>query len=254
MIFAGCSHDPDPVIEGKVVVLMYHRISEGVPANLYERSMTDFEADLRYLNENKIRVIGFEDLEEMVDAGVNPGTHCAIITFDDGDHSWLTRAMPLLLKYEMKGTFFLWTSMIYDNRYSFLSWDEIEYMSHYRDEDGNYPFIFGSHTLYHQYLLSKKESMSAQAFAEYLDEELDGSKRLIEAHTAVEVNTLSLPFGNGAGDEDIIAGAVRAGYKFIRTSEWNVVDPKTVNLFRIPSLPILSESGIEEISTYLDLE
>ena len=255
MIITGCSREPDPVIEGKVIVLMYHRISEGTASNIYERSVADFEADLQYLKEQNIRVIGFDELDEMITGGTVPETHCAILTFDDGDHSWITRAMPLLLKYEMKATFFLWTEMILLERDSFLSWDEVEYMSHYMDDNGRLPFVFGSHTLYHQYLLDRKLAMNdPEAYAIYLDEELGGSRNLIEAHIPGSVTILSLPFGNGAGDPDIIAGALRNGYKFIRTSEWGALDPVTANKLRIPSLPLLSDTNIGIISTYLDSE
>ncbi|MFN2313269.1 MAG: hypothetical protein ABR531_02340, partial [Bacteroidales bacterium] len=67
-LLAGCSRlpDPEPVDNPRVVILMYHRITEGEAGNLYERSAADFDSDLKYLKENNIRVIGFSELNEIV--------------------------------------------------------------------------------------------------------------------------------------------------------------------------------------------
>lgn len=252
LALAGCGKNPDPTKEGKVIVLMYHRITDGPATNLYERSAADFEADLQYLRKNKIRVIGFEEMEEIVLSGEPPSTDCAIITFDDGDHSLYTLAMPLLKSYRMSATFLLWALMIEDERDSFLSWEEVRLMSHYMDEDGRRPFVFGSHTLYHQHLEAKKAAFNdPAAFALYLDEEFGGSKRLIEEHTPGTVTVLSLPFGEGAGDPDITASAEHNGYRFIRTSEWGAIEIGSANMLRIPSIPMLDDTPSDLIGDYL---
>jgi peptidoglycan/xylan/chitin deacetylase (PgdA/CDA1 family) len=250
LIAAGCTRQPEPLPPGRVVVLMYHRISEGAAANLYERSAADFEADLKFLRTNNISVISFEELETMISKGEMPSGDAAVITFDDGDHSWVSRAKPLLIKYEMKATFFLWVSMI--GRDSYLNWEEVAAISHYMDEEGTYPFTFGSHTMSHQFLLTMKAAIADPAeFDRYLDEELGSSATAIEQHTPGDVSMLALPFGDGAGDEVIKAGAERNGYRFIRTSERGVISSPATDLFRIPSLPILDSTDPVTILTYL---
>ena len=255
VLLTGCSKHPDREVidDPKVVILMYHRITSGDATNLYERSAGEFEKDLVYLQDNNIRVIDFEELEDIVSGSLVLNCHAAIITFDDGDHSWFTEAMPLLRKYRMKGTFFLWASMI--GRNSFLSWDEVDLMNSYSYEGGVRPFSFGSHTLYHRYLLDMKTALGGgEAFSAYLDEDLGGSKRLIEDHINGSVSALALPFGNGAGDADIIAAALRHGYRFIRTSERNITGTPSTNLFMLPSLPMLDDTRQEQIGGYLGIE
>ncbi len=139
-LLAGCSRlpDPEPVDNPRVVILMYHRITEGEAGNLYERSAADFDRDLKYLKDNNILVVDFGELEEIVSGKTELLTHAAVITFDDGDHSWYTLATPLLKKYRMKGTFFLWASQI--GMDSFLSWEEVGIMSNHAYEDGVRPF------------------------------------------------------------------------------------------------------------------
>jgi peptidoglycan/xylan/chitin deacetylase (PgdA/CDA1 family) len=253
VLLAGCSKDPIPVTveDPHVIILMYHRISSGIAENLYERSAADFEADLVYLRENNIRVIDFPELEAIVSGENVPDTHAAIITFDDGDHSWYTRALPLLIKYHMKATFFLWTSRMGMN--SFLSWDEIELMSNYIIDGGINPFSFGSHTMSHPFLMTMKEAMGDEAFSEYLDYELGVSKQLIDSHIKSSVNALALPYGDGAGDPDIISAAQRLGYSFIRTSERNITGTQSTDLYRLPSLPVLDDTDPELIGVYLGI-
>jgi peptidoglycan/xylan/chitin deacetylase (PgdA/CDA1 family) len=250
MVLSGCSRQPDPSADGKVIILLYHRLTSGEATTLYERSVSDFEADLIWMNENNVRIIDFPELEKIVAGEEKLTMDAAIITFDDGDHSWYTLAIPLLKQYGKKATFFLWTSKIGMN--SFISWEEAELMSHYMDENGETPFVFGSHTASHQYMLDKKTALGAgAAFDAYLDEELGGSKRLIDSHIYGNVQALSLPFGNGAGDPDITSAAQRNGYSFIRTSEWSAISTTGADLFRLPSLPVLNNTNRDLIGDYL---
>ncbi|MRR21731.1 hypothetical protein EG830_01975 [bacterium] len=253
-LLAGCERNPGPetVDDPRVIILMYHRITAGDAGNLYERSATDFEKDLKYLKNNNIQTIDFGELKEIVSGNKELLTHAAVITFDDGDHSWFTLVVPLLKQYRMKGTFFLWATKIGTD--SFLSWDEVELMSNHAYEGGVRPFTFGSHTMYHRYLMTMKEALGGgEAFAEYLDEELGGSKILIDAHINGSVEALSLPYGDGAGDPDIIAAAQRHGYGFIRTSERDVTGTSSTDLLRLPSLPMLDDTTQETIGDYLGI-
>jgi len=254
-LLVGCSKmpDPEPVDNPKVVILMYHRITAGEAGTLYERSAEEFESDLLYLRENNVRVIDFNELRAVIEGEAQLSTHAAVITFDDGDHSWYTLAVPLLKKYRMKATFFLWASKMGAN--SFLSWDEVEMMSSYSMDGGVRPFSFGSHTMSHQYLMAKKAALGGgEAFQAYLDEELGGSKVLIDRHIYGVVEALALPYGDGAGDADITAAALRHGYSFIRTSERNVTGTASSNLLRLPSLPLLDDTDQELIGDYLGIE
>ncbi len=229
---------------------MYHRLTATEPTNLYERSAADFEGDLLWLKHNNVSIIGFEELKRSSRERRNLPAMLLIITFDDGDHSWYTLAMPLLKQYGMKATFFLWTSKMDMN--SFLTWDEVELMSYYMNNRGEHPFAFGSHTASHQYLLAMKSALGAgAAFDAYLDEELGGSKRLIDTHIPGSVSALALPFGDGAGDADIIAGAQRNGYSFIRTSERGVTGTTGTDFYRLPSLPMLDDTSSALIGDYL---
>jgi len=254
MAAAGCSRDEDqlPGNEGKIIVLMYHRIVKGEAGNLYERSIANLEKDLIYLKENRIKILTFNDLGTLSEEGKMPEGNSAIITFDDGDESWYTLVRPLLLKYRIKATFFLWTSMM--DHDSFMAWDEVEDMGNYVLPGGERPFIFGSHTCSHQYLFDNKAGFANDSeYNAYLDYELGESRKLIEKHTHGIVSVLSLPFGDGAGDSEIIAAAQRNGYKFVRTSIWGAISDPDINHYIIPSLPMLDSTEPDLIGYYLGI-
>jgi len=105
----------------------------------------------------------------------------------------------------------------------------------------------------HQFLLQRKEGFSTDAeYNSFLDYELGVSKSLIESHSGQTVTTLSLPFGDGEGDEEIITAVKRNGYKCIRTSRWAAIESCPSNLFTLPGLPILDDTESEFIGTYFD--
>lgn len=254
IMLASCTRapEPEPVENPRVVILMYHRITGGAAGNLYERSSSDFETDLIYLKAHDISVIDFSELGEVVSGVRKLTTHAAVITFDDGDHSWYSLAAPLLKKYRMKATFFLWASKM--GMDSFLTWDEVSRMSSYTIDGGVRPFSFGSHTMSHQFLVTMKEALGGgEAFQAYLDEELGGSKVLIDRNIYGKVEVLALPYGDGAGDADIIAAARRHGYSFIRTSERNATGMAGTDLFRLPALPMLDDTEQAQIGDYLGI-
>lgn len=254
LIFSGCSKVKDPPYPDKpqIVVLLYHKLSVNEADNLYERSRADFEKDLKYLINNNISCIDFNDLEKIRQSGKMPAGHSAIITFDDGDKSWYDIAVPLLKKYGMKATFFLWVEKMGSN--SFITWQDVQYISNITYPGGTKPFIFGSHSYSHQYLMGAKGNYATPGeYNVFLNWELLRSKEVIEEHTPSEVKILALPYGDGAGDSDIIAAAKQNGYKFIRTSRNDAIERiQELDLFNIPSLPMLDKTEQAEIGYYLN--
>ncbi len=250
----GCSRvaNPEPPEKGKVIVLMYHRITEGEAGNLYERSVANLEKDLKYLKDNNIKVLSFNALQDIATSGEMPDGNAAIITFDDGDHSWYTLVKPLLLKYKVKATFFLWTSIVGEN--SFVTWQEVEDMGNFMLPGGEHPFVFGSHTYSHSYLLRSKDGFSDDnEYNAFLDYQMGVSKSEIEKHTPGSTTIMSLPYGDGAGNAEIISAAKRNGYKFIRTSVWGAIQNPDFDVYAIPSLPMLDSTESDLIGYYLGL-
>jgi peptidoglycan/xylan/chitin deacetylase (PgdA/CDA1 family) len=109
-----------------VPVLMYHRVDAVVPADAVGRDLTvepaAFEAQLRVLRERGIRTITAEELARDLKRGALPA-HAIVLTFDDGYDDAATTALPLLVKYGDRGTFYVSSGFVGTPRH--LTWKQM---------------------------------------------------------------------------------------------------------------------------------
>lgn len=234
----------------RIVILMYHDLVDGEPANIYERRVSDFENDLAYLQDN-FQILSMDDLTLIKSGEKELNSDGVIITFDDGYSSMYSRAFPLLSALNMPATFFLVAEWVETTGY--LTWPEIWLMSEYADGGGKKLFSMGSHTSSHPFLEQSRQSFQThQDYLDFLDIELGDSKNWIVDVTGQTDIFLSLPFGDGAYNSDIIQAAVSKGYAGIRTSVWNSFSIGEMNIYALPSIPILSGTSIELTGEYFD--
>ena len=141
-----------------LVILMYHRINDNLPAhNLVTRTKA-FAEQMRFLcwHANVCRVISLKEFETGHPAifGQEPKTKI-IITFDDGYRDNYLNAFPVLKKFKFPATIFLTTGLIGTeqkfNRYAdlpgrdMLDWAEAAEMYAHK-------ITFGAHTVSHPHL------------------------------------------------------------------------------------------------------
>ena len=235
----------------RIAILMYHKITDSIPADEYERTRTDFENDLIYIRDHGFTILSMEDLLLYRDGITKLMYDGIIITFDDGYESIFSIANPLLADYGMPATFFLTTEWI--GTPGFSTWPEIWLMSQYINYKGIKPFVMGSHTSSHPYLeKSEPDFTTHQDYINFLNTELGDSKIWITDITGQQNIFLALPYGDGANNPDIINVAQENGYSGIRTSVWDSFTPETMNIYALPALPILSDTPIESIETYFN--
>ena len=235
----------------RVVILMYHDLVDGEPEDIYERKVADFENDLNYLKDN-FQILSMEDMllirsgaKELIGDGV-------VITFDDGYSSVHSKAFPLMSSRDMPATFFLVAEWV--DAANYITWPQVSIMSGYKNSAGKRLFSMGSHTSSHPFLEQSRQLFATyEEYIDFLDVELGDSREWIVDVTGQDTIFLSLPFGDGAYNADIIEAAVRNGYFGIRTSVWNSFSINEMNIFALPSIPILSDTPIEFIREFFDL-
>lgn len=109
-----------------VPVLMYHRVDAVLPADAVGRDLTvepaAFEAQLRLLRDRGIRTLTAEELARDMAHGSLP-SRAIVLTFDDGYDDAATTALPLLVKYGARGTFYVSSGFVGTPRH--LSWKQI---------------------------------------------------------------------------------------------------------------------------------
>lgn len=142
-----------------VIILMYHRINDELPAhNLVTRTKA-FEEQMQFLhrNPNVYKVIGLKEFETRHPGIFNerhPKTK-VIITFDDGYRDNYLNAFSVLKKFGFPATIFLTTGLVgTDKKFArydqvpgrdMLNWEEIAEMCAHR-------ITFGAHTASHPHL------------------------------------------------------------------------------------------------------
>jgi len=133
-----------------IPILAYHNFTKDEGSS-YDINIAEFEKQMDYLSAHNYSVISLSELVEGLKQGELPYKP-VVITIDDGFKSTFSLAYPVLKKYNLPATLFLYTDFIEKNSYS-LTWEEIREMTKNNIE-------IGSHTLSHCNLLKyqKKEN------------------------------------------------------------------------------------------------
>jgi peptidoglycan/xylan/chitin deacetylase (PgdA/CDA1 family) len=235
----------------RIVILMYHEITGTIPEDEYERNITDFENDLKYFRDQNYQVLSMNDLPLVKSGMIELISDGIVITFDDGYDDSYDMAVPLLDQYRMPAVFFIVTEWM--ETPGFMTWPEVWQISEFTDSSGKHPFKIGSHTSSHPFLWQSVQYFpDHDDYMTFLNTELGDSKTWITDVTGQDTIFLSLPYGDGANNADIIETAASNGYNGIRTSVWNSFSPDSMNLFSLPSIPVLSGTTINIIENYLN--
>lgn len=189
--------------ETRVPILLYHRF-EPVVADSMTVTPTVFESQLKYLMDNGYTVIR---LRQFVDYYLGktqiPPSRSLVITIDDGHKSVYTNLFPLLKKYRVPVTFFLYPSALSNASYA-MTWHEVREMK----ETGL--LDLQSHTFWHPNFKNEKKKLKPAEYESLVEMQFKKSKEKLERELNVKVDMLAWPFG--IYDEELIHKAIGAGY------------------------------------------
>ncbi|MEW6549085.1 MAG: polysaccharide deacetylase family protein [Spirochaetota bacterium] len=283
-------------VKAHVLVLMYHQITDGSKraagravdysedSTAYQRTKSQFEADMAYLRDNGYIVIGFDDFLKIRRGMMTaPGEKMVIISFDDGWKSQYDHAFPVLKQFGYKASFALITSLVGNPSYTrYMDWNHVREMARYRNSKGEILFSFASHSTTHpdsglvaghsdiwalKGNVPQQDESAFQAYLKFLKYELlksasDLYLRVPENRNAEMPLVLTLPKGMGSGHIELAAMAVQQGYDIIRTSDSrdsndpddglgyygaiNVFSQTMYNQYKLPSVAIHNDTAIED--------
>jgi peptidoglycan/xylan/chitin deacetylase (PgdA/CDA1 family) len=201
-------NDSFPAI--RVPILLYHRFGPLAGDSMTVTTDT-FKSELKYLSDNGHRVI---PLGELVDYYLgrkkSPPPRTVVITVDDGHKSVYTDMFPLVKKYQIPVTLFIYPSAISNASYA-MTWAQLREMK----ETGL--FDFQSHTYWHPNFKNDKARLRPTEYESFVIMQLKKSKERLEKEFYVRVNMLAWPFG--IYDDDLIRKAKEAGYVATFTME-----------------------------------
>lgn len=186
-----------------VPILVYHRFGP-VAADSMTVTTTLLESQLKYLKENDYTVIPLRQLVDYhLDKGQALPPRSLVITVDDGHQSVYTDMLPLLRKYHLPITLFLYPSAISNASYA-MTWNQLREIKAMGLVD------LQSHTYWHPNLKKDRERLKPGDYENFVEMQFKKSKEKLEKELDMKVDMLAWPFG--VYDDELIHKAVKAGY------------------------------------------
>ncbi len=169
----------------QVVVLCYHRV-EGAAGGALSIAPEVFEQHMQRLKDRGIAVISMQDFLAWRRNEKTIPPKSALITIDDGYVSAFENARPILKKFGYPWTYFIYTKFVGTGGKS-ITWEQLGTL---RDEGVE----IGAHTASHQNLRDPR-GKNAEAFEAWLNDEIIGSKQLLEKKLGVRCSVFAYPEG-----------------------------------------------------------
>ncbi len=199
-----------------IAILVYHRFG-AVASDSMSVTTDQFESHVRYLMEANYTIVPLRHLVEyhLGKRQLFPGRFVAI-TVDDGHKSVYTNLFPLVRRYQLPVTLFLYPSAISNASYA-MTWDQL------RELKASGFFDFQGHTYWHPNFKIERKRRTPLEYEKFVELQLKRSKEKLEKELEIKVDMLSWPFG--IYDENLIRKAMELGYCSAFTIERHPVRP-----------------------------
>ncbi len=187
----------------RLPVIMYHHICNResswgdyvIPAYLLEE-------DFKYFKENNITPVSFKMIKAFIENGVELPEKPVILTFDDGQKSFLTKAVPLLEKYGFYANINIVGSLVElytqngdtNDSYAYLNKADIKLLSE------NDLIEIGCHTYNFHSLTGRKgirrlPTESEEQYKEIIEADLKNFNELLFSITGKSTEIYAYPYG-----------------------------------------------------------
>jgi len=191
-----------------VPILTYHNISK-TETNVMTVSDKAFEEQMRYLKSNGYRVLTLDQLNEFIQLRSPLPEKAVVITFDDGWRSTHEIALPILKKYELPATLFVYTDFVGQNEKA-LTWDMVA------DLQANGVDI-QCHSKSHRDLTKMNDTEQFEQYFNALNVEMSLPSQAVLEKLKHRCDYLAYPYG--ATNRLVSALAEKHGYKLAFTVE-----------------------------------
>src|SRR5881296_3470055 len=196
-----------PVVDqtAQTIIFCYHLLVDKIHTPWTEITPAAFEAQMKELKDRGITVISMQDLLAWKRGEKNIPPRCAVITFDDGWKSQYEVAWPIMKKYGYPFTMFIYTEGVRGGALGggeAITWEQLADM---RDNGVD----IEAHSATHQDLREghtimlastggkrTKTKLTGPQYEQWIQNEVVGSKQLLEQRLGIKVNCFAVPFGN----------------------------------------------------------
>lgn len=198
-----------------IPILCYHNLSPTVPGSM-NLTPAKLESQIKWLKDNGFNIISLKEAVEYL-----KGTRDTlppkpvVITADDGWESVYTYMVPIVKKYNIPVTLFIYPETISSGKHA-MTWEQLKEL----EKTGL--FDVQGHTYSHPNFKQEKRHLSSASFEKAVDMELNKSKKILEEKMGHKILFLAWPFG--IYDAYLEQQAAKAGYEMAFT-----IDAKAAN-------------------------
>ena len=223
--FMGLAYGAEPDSRDTVVpILLYHRLGPEVKDSMTVKTSV-FASQLEYLHNQGYTVIPLRRLTAFVAGEAPPPPdRTVVITVDDGHESVYSDMFPLVRRYNIPITLFIYPSAISNAKYA-MTWQQLSEMQRSGLVD------IQSHTYWHPNFKKEKKRLAEDAYNDFVRMQLGKSKEVLERRLQIHVEMLAWPYG--IYDDELINNARRLGYLAGFTMERRSVE-RSDNLMTLP--------------------
>jgi len=187
---------------GSATILVYHRFGPTVADSMTVTTPV-FAGQLSYLHDHGYTIVPLRDVVNFAAGHGELPPRTVAITADDGHRTVFTDMKPLVEKYRIPVTLFIYPSAISNASYA-MTWEQLAELK------ATGFFSIESHTYWHPNFHVSKRRLSPANYKEFVDMQLNKSRQVVEHRLGGRVTMLSWPFG--IYDDDLIAAASASGY------------------------------------------
>ncbi len=186
-----------------VPVLCYHRFGPQVADSMTVTTAV-FTSQMQWLKDNGYTVIPLRTLVNYLRGeGPAPPAKSVVITVDDGHKTVYTEMLPVVRKFNMPVTLFLYPSCLSNASYA-MTYEQVKELQ----QTGL--FDMQGHTFWHPNFKKEKKKLKPPEYQKLVETQLQKSKAVLEKKLGTKVDVLAWPFG--IYDDELENYAQKAGY------------------------------------------
>ena len=198
-----------------IPILVYHNLNPAVPGSM-NLTPQKFEANLQLLKNNGFTFIPLKEAVDYLQGKrVTLPSKPVVITADDGWASVYTYMYPIIKKFNIPVTLFIYPGSISTTKH-FLTWDQLKELKN------TGLFDIQGHTYSHPNFKIAKKKLSPAAYEQFVKKELFTSRKILEEKMGSKVTLLAWPFGiyNNYLENE----AAKAGYVMAFTIDYHTAN------------------------------
>lgn len=186
-----------------IPILCYHNFNPTRPGSMNMQPKR-LEEQIKWLKENGFTIIPLKMAVEYLQGKLTSLPNKAVvITADDGWESVYTYMLPLVRKYNIPVTLFIYPQTISQGKNA-MTWEQLKELQETK------LFDIQGHTYWHPNFKQEKRKLSAAAYEKFVTTQLVNSKKILEEKLGKQITLLAWPFG--IYDDYLEQQAEKAGY------------------------------------------